>query len=40
MVPRQPTAEDVGRLVLADPAAARAEPLPIYLHPAVAKVGA
>ena len=34
--PRFPTASDVARLVLADPAAARAEPVPIYLHPAVA----
>jgi tRNA threonylcarbamoyl adenosine modification protein YeaZ len=32
---RLPSAADVGRLVLADPAAARSEPLPIYLHPAV-----
>jgi tRNA threonylcarbamoyl adenosine modification protein YeaZ len=30
-----PTAADVGRLVLSDPTAARREPTPIYLHPAV-----
>ncbi|MEI8243875.1 MAG: tRNA (adenosine(37)-N6)-threonylcarbamoyltransferase complex dimerization subunit type 1 TsaB [bacterium] len=33
-----PTAAGVGRLLLADPASARAEPAPIYLHPAVAEV--
>ena len=38
--PRFPTAPDVARLLLADPAAARAEPIPIYLHPAVAGVAA
>jgi tRNA threonylcarbamoyl adenosine modification protein YeaZ len=32
-----PTAADVGRLLLSDPAAAHAEPMPIYLHPAVAE---
>lgn len=35
---RTPTATEVGRLLLADPAAARTEPVPIYLHPAVAEV--
>jgi len=33
---RLPTAVDVARLLLADPRTARYEPLPIYLHPAVA----
>jgi tRNA threonylcarbamoyladenosine biosynthesis protein TsaB len=33
-----PTATDVARLVLADPAAAHAEPVPIYLHPPVVVV--
>jgi tRNA threonylcarbamoyl adenosine modification protein YeaZ len=33
---RRPTAADVGRLILADPLSAHAEPIPIYLHPAVA----
>ena len=31
-----PTAADVGRLALSDPASRVREPLPIYLHPAVA----
>jgi len=35
-----PSAADVGRLLLSDPAAARAEPVPIYLHPAVAEARA
>ena len=35
---RMPTAADVGRLICSDPAAAHAEPMPIYLHPAVAEV--
>ena len=32
-----PDAESVGRLFLAAPDAARREPLPVYLHPAVAQ---
>jgi len=36
--PLTPAAADVGRLLLSDPAAAHADPLPIYLHPAVAEV--
>lgn len=35
---RLPTAAEVGRLLFSDPAAARTDPLPIYLHPAVAEV--
>ncbi len=35
---RLPTAAAAGRLYLADPAAVRKEPAPIYLHPAVAEV--
>ena len=35
-----PTAADVGRLLLSDPSAAHLEPMPIYLHPAVAEVRA
>ncbi|MEI6212029.1 MAG: tRNA (adenosine(37)-N6)-threonylcarbamoyltransferase complex dimerization subunit type 1 TsaB [bacterium] len=37
---RTPTAAEVGRLLLSDPAAVRAAPIPIYLHPAVAEVRA
>lgn len=33
---RTPTARQVGALVLAEPSAARCDPVPIYLHPAVA----
>jgi len=35
-----PSAADVGRLLLSDPAAAHVEPMPIYLHPAVAEARA
>jgi tRNA threonylcarbamoyl adenosine modification protein YeaZ len=35
---QRPTAAAAGRLFLADPAAARREPAPIYVHPAVAEV--
>jgi tRNA threonylcarbamoyladenosine biosynthesis protein TsaB len=39
LVPRAvfPLAEDVGRLALAEPAARVFEPVPVYLHPAVAE---
>jgi tRNA threonylcarbamoyl adenosine modification protein YeaZ len=37
---RLPTAMDVGQLYLAEPDAARKEPAPIYLHPAVAEARA
>ncbi len=37
---RLPTAQDVGQLFLSEPDAARKEPAPIYLHPAVAEVRA
>ncbi|MEI7899224.1 MAG: tRNA (adenosine(37)-N6)-threonylcarbamoyltransferase complex dimerization subunit type 1 TsaB [bacterium] len=41
LVPRAafPTASDVGRLALSEPAARVLEPLPVYLHPAVATAG-
>lgn len=32
-----PTAEDVGALIAAEPSVARLQPVPIYLHPAVAE---
>jgi tRNA threonylcarbamoyladenosine biosynthesis protein TsaB len=35
--PALPTAADVGRLYLSEPQAARSDPMPIYLHPAVAE---
>jgi len=37
---RMPSAADVGRLLLSDPEAAHTEPVPIYLHPAVAEARA
>ena len=37
---RMPSAVDVGRLLLSDPTAAHTDPVPIYLHPAVAEVKA
>ena len=35
---RMPSAADVGRLLLSDPTTAHVDPVPIYLHPAVAEV--